>query len=553
MKSIARLVTSIRGQQRRSQRGQAISILSIVLAVFCIGFIGVASCEIARLLIARDQLRTAVEAAALAASASLSSVNSTDGMALHDGAIRQALQVFVSNDVMGAKLNRSREASGDPSLGEALLAFRFLDPNNRNVEVARGDAHGKVVEITARYGLSSMFGNMLGLTVSGFPLRAVATGGANPIDIEMCFDISGSMGFYTPVSFVRRTSTTADPASPNRYDIAVSGGRLMQGRLDRLGATFDRAMAPQDLVPGTNPNFSPALRGLADVGAAGGDNDGNPASFTDLVVNIDGQDTFSGISKDGFDFPNIATVTEAARGNLESAAVFSSSHAALSLPVAPRAGYRAKYLELAAKNVHPLFDAKTAATDFFRILNNSTDARFGLVAFDHEIGTDSSHTFHEANVSRSYAPAGAADFPLPRFAVDADQSHFDEIMNVIPRFTCRGATALYRSFNQAAQDVTGGGRADARKAIVLFTDGMDTVDRSPSVSAMRAAQAKAKGVRLFCVGLSMDPATEHEQRSNLQALANMVGNGSKVYVVNDPARLKGAFSSIARELTQLVQ
>jgi len=79
-----------------------------------------------------------------------------------------------------------------------------------------------------------------------------------------------------------------------------------------------------------------------------------------------------------------------------------------------------------------------------------------------------------------------------------------EIMNIVPQFTCRGSTALYRSFNQAARDVTSGGRTDARKTIVLFTDGMDTVDRSPAVCQSAAAQARAMGVRLFCVGLSMD-------------------------------------------------
>jgi len=539
---------------RRNQRGQAISILAIVIAVFFIGFIGVAACEIGRLLIARDQLRTATEAAALAGSAALSSVNTSDGNALHDNAVKQAVQVFVANDVMGASLSNSREAAGgDPALNEALLSFRFLDPNNNNAVVARGDAKGKVVEVSARYGLKSMFGNLIGLSVMPFPLQATATGGANPIDIEMCFDISGSMGFYTPVTFVRRTSDSSDVNSVNKYAVAVASGRPMQGKLEALNATFDRAMPPQSLFASTNPNFSPTIRGVSEAGSPGGDTDNNPASFSDLVVNIDGKDTFNGFSEDGFDFPNISVLTEAARGNLENAAVFASSKASRSITAAPRAGYRAKYYELAAKHVHPLYDAKVASMDFFRILNNSTDARFGLVAFDHEIGRAPNTTWHDQNISTSYPAGGTHDFPLPRFAVDATESHFSDIMAIVPTFTCRGSTALYRSFNQAARDVTTGGRSDARKAIVLFTDGMDTVDNSPSVARAMATQAKAKGVRLFCVGLSMDPSTEAEQRSNLQALATMVGNGSKVYVVNDPTRLKGAFSSIARELTQLVQ
>lgn len=545
------MTNSARG---RNQRGQAISVLAIVIAVFFIGFIGVAACEVGRLLIARDQLRTATEAAALAGSAALSSVNTSDGNELHDNAVKQAVQVFVANDVMGASLANSREASGgEPALNEALLAFRFLDPNNNNAEVARGDARGKVVEVRARYGLKSMFGNLIGLSVLPFPLQAIATGGANPIDIEMCFDISGSMGFYSPVTFVRRTSDSADANSVNKYAVAVSGGRPMQGKIEALRATYDRAMPPQSLVANTSPNFRPTMRGVSEAGSPGGDTDNNPASFTDLVVNLDGSDVFNGFSEGGFDFPNIGVLTEAARGNLENAAVFASSKASRSITAAPRAGYRAKYYELAAKQVHPLYDAKVASMDFFRILNNSTDARFGLVAFDHEIGRTATGTWHEQNISSAYAPGGSSDFPLPRLSVDATESHFSDIMNVVPKLTCRGSTALYRSFNQAARDVTTGGRRDARKAIVLFTDGMDTVDGSPSAARDMANQAKAKGVRLFCVGLSMDPANEAEQRSNLQALANMVGNGSKVYVVNDPSRLKGAFSSIARELTQLVQ
>jgi hypothetical protein len=395
-----------------------------------------------------------------------------------------------------------------------------------------------------------MFGSIVGISAAPFPLNAVATGGANPLDVSMTFDMSSSMDFATPVTYVRRTCNEADPAATNRYQIAVRGVPL-EGRLDRVPtAQLGCALPPQQLAG----DFSAVMRGRTEVGSCGGPGGGSPEQYSDLVVNIDGNDHFGGISVDGFDFPDLTTLVEASRGNLENAGVFQSSRANVSLggAVAPRAGYREKYLELARKHIHPLNEAKEAAISFFTILNNSTDARFGLVCFDHQIASAPDGHFVMPRVSNSYPQAGTEQFDFAHYTPELVNTNFNDIVGKLPRLTVRGATALFQAFNAAGQDALTRGRPNSRKAVILFTDGFDTVDRDPSICQATALQCKNKGVRLYCVGLSINPSDVTAQRTALTNLSDMVGNGSKTFVVTDSDQLRSVFSNIARELVQLV-
>ncbi|MBP6352106.1 MAG: hypothetical protein KA392_21305, partial [Candidatus Obscuribacter sp.] len=88
----------------RLARGQAISMAALVVAVFFIGMLGCVGFELGRVMIARDQLRTATEAAALAATAALTTEDTGDGNRLHDLATQEALQIFKVNDVMSGAL-----------------------------------------------------------------------------------------------------------------------------------------------------------------------------------------------------------------------------------------------------------------------------------------------------------------------------------------------------------------------------------------------------------------------------------------------------------------
>lgn len=538
-------------RRSRLARGQAISMAAIVVAVFFIGMLGCVGFELGRVMIARDQLRTATEAAALAATAALTTENTSDGNRLHDLATQEAMQILKVNDVMSGPLTNAIESSApNPGSRECFITFKFLDPSNNNAEVPRGDKRGRRIQIAANYGLPSMFGSIVGISAAPFPLNAVATGGANPLDVSMTFDMSSSMDFATPVTYVRRTCNEADPVAPNRYEIARRGIPL-EGRLDRVpAAQIGCAMPPQQL----SADFSALMRGRSEAGSPGGPGVGFPNQYSDLVVNIDGSDHFGGMSADGFDFPNLGTLVEASRGNLENAAVFQSSRANLSLggTVSPRAGYRDKYLELARKHVHPLNEAKEAAISFFTILNNSTDARFGLVCFDHEIANAADGHFDMPRVSNSYPQGGVEQFDFAHYTPELVNTNFNEITAKLPRLTVRGATALFQAFNAAGQDALNRGRPNSRKAVILFTDGFDTVDRDSSICQDTALRCKNKGVRLYCVGLSINPSDVTAQRAALSGLSDMVGNGSKTFVVTDPDQLRSVFSNIARELVQLV-
>jgi len=538
-------------RQSRLARGQAISMAAIVVAVFFIGMLGCVGFELGRVMIARDQLRTATEAAALAATAALTTENTSDGNRLHDLATQEAMQILKVNDVMSGPLTNAIESSApNPGSRECFITFKFLDPSNNNAEVPRGDKRGRRIQIAANYGLPSMFGSIVGISAAPFPLNAVATGGANPLDVSMTFDMSSSMDFATPVTYVRRTCNEADPVAPNRYEIARRGIPL-EGRLDRVpAAQIGCAMPPQQL----SADFSALMRGRSEAGSPGGPGVGFPNQYSDLVVNIDGSDHFGGMSADGFDFPNLGTLVEASRGNLENAAVFQSSRANLSLggTVSPRAGYRDKYMELARKHVHPLNEAKEAAISFFTILNNSTDARFGLVCFDHEIASAADGHFDMPRVSNSYPQGGVEQFDFAHYTPELVNTNFNEITAKLPRLTVRGATALFQAFNAAGQDALNRGRPNSRKAVILFTDGFDTVDRDSSICQDTALRCKNKGVRLYCVGLSINPSDVTAQRAALSGLSDMVGNGSKTFVVTDPDQLRSVFSNIARELVQLV-
>ncbi|HEY9870734.1 MAG TPA: pilus assembly protein TadG-related protein, partial [Candidatus Obscuribacterales bacterium] len=401
--------------------GQSMIVLVLIIAFFVVGALALFGFEVHRLTLAREQLIAACDAASLAGAATLASQDNVDPVAAHDQAMNTALTAFQQNSVLGARLSDAQLGLTDialPGAGQSSVNVEFLDPHNNNQPVDLGDPAGKIVRVSAVLGLEPAFGRFLGLGT--VPVRAISSGGVPDLDVVLAFDISGSIDDQTPVTFVRRQWSPAQarivyivpPARPG-----AKAGPLAQGRIydvlgpvptgTRVNATFPQYLAnsntPDIRWPLTfseksgSPGASPGLRGASNSGAPpGNQSTGNPLSapqyvytYTDLVVNIDGKETFQGISVDGYDFPDLATVVEAARGNLENGGVFRASRADSGVPpnVLPKAGYQAKYFELARANVHPLGDAQKAASDFFTIMNTNTDGHFGLVAFSDNGGT----------------------------------------------------------------------------------------------------------------------------------------------------------------------
>ncbi len=592
----------------RTMSGQAMIVLTAIISLLVLFVVGIFSYEVNRLELVRTQLRSATEAASLAAAATLASQDNTDPTAAHEQAIQTALDTFSKNSVCGISLANAVLSGTDedsPSANNSSIFIEFLDPNNNNQPVAMGNPAGKIVRITGALGALPSFGNFLGL--GNVPIRTTASGGVPDLDVVLCFDVSGSIDDQTPVSVVRR-QWNGDAATgriqyiiPNT-DAGCRAGATANGRLyDIFGpqptGSAIQALPPQNLGQaneGVNRwtlNFSEeappsgytdarGLRGANNTGSPPGNyppstvRTGGAQTFTDLVVNIDGRLAFGGINTpDGYSFPDIATVVEAARGNLENNTVFTSSRANRGVPasVVPRAGYRAKYLELAKLNQHPIKEAQEAAAEFFTIMNTNTVGHFGLICFTDAGGSSPSTVVSNYNVDATYRNAnqgGTGSFPNPLIALSptTGNTKYDQIIDVLPTTTATGGTNIGDVLNRAVDQLSTNSRTGSKKAIVLFTDGQPTVAGPLSSNEwtnarMAAQRARAAGIPIYSIGLAQVPeiipgetAILNDTNSNPSSggVSGIAGYGGKFFLVTDVNDLRKTFENIARQLVQLV-
>lgn len=589
---------------QRRKSGQAMVVLGAIISLLVLFVVGIFSYEVNRLELVRTQLRSATEAASLAAAATLASQDNTDPTEAHEQAIQTALDTFNKNTVCGISLANAVLAGANddsPAANHSSIFIEFLDPNSNNQPVTLGNPAGKIVRITGAIGALPSFGNFLGL--GNVPIRTTASGGVPDLDVVLCFDVSGSIDDQTPVTAVRR-QWNGDAATgriqyiiPNT-DAGCAAGPVANGRLyDLFGpqptGSAIQALPPQNLgqvnenVNRWTLNFSEesppngytdarGLRGANNTGSPPGNyppstvRTGGAQTITDLVVNIDGRLTFQGITRDGYAFPDIATVVEAARGNLEDNTVFTNSRANRGVPatVQPRAGYRAKYLELAKLNQHPIKEAQEAASEFFTIMNTNTVGHFGLVCFTDAGGTNAATVINNYNVDASYTRGGTGSFPNPLIALSrtTGDTKYDQIINILPSTTATGGTNIGDVLNRAVDQLQNNSRTGSKKAIVLFTDGQPTVAGPLSSNEwtnarMAAQRARAAGIPIYSIGLAQVPeiipgetAILNDTNSNPSSggVSAIAGYGGKFFLVTDVNDLRKTFENIARQLVQLV-
>jgi hypothetical protein len=538
----------------RNARGQA-SIPVILIAFLAIGVIGLFAFEVCRAASVRDQLRAATEAAALAGSTALAGSSELEAATSQSNAINVARSVLVKNDIFGVPLTTlESDYDSKPAVNHLKLRMRFIDPKTKN-PVPIGDPKGKTLEVQTKFGMRPLFADMVGMTVAtSMPIEARAQGGVGDLDIVLCFDVSGSMDDETKITRVRRRW---DPGEGKiKYDIIYQG---------EIGPSAHSAIAPQNL------SLNAALRGSANTGTPPGNFPPGSASvdgLTDVVVNLDEQNAFGSFSQDGFDFPSVGVLVEAARGNLENAGVFASSQAntALAGQVAPKPGYQAAYFKYAHEHTHPIAEARAAASDFFNLMNKNSNAHFGLVCFDDTIGSTPLTVKNGPNVSASYPSAGTGNFPIPAITLKQpeDQTNFTEVTGITPKLVALGATNIGGACSKAVDMYTPANtRPNAKKVIIVFTDGAPTVggplSGDPQVNCRLAAQkAKAQGIAVYTVGLALDPGLLPIQQAVLgdtapTGMAKIAGNGSKFFPVTNSSNIRTAFASIARQLSQLVE
>lgn len=577
---------------KRSKQGQMIVILCMVIAVLVLLTIGTFSFEITRVESARNQLRAATEAAALAGAASLAGSDITDTMSAHRQAVNTALQMFQQNNVVGVALNTATTAGSPdtiPGIEKSAVYIEFLDPNNNNVVVQMGNPAGKVLRVTGIFGLNPAFASFLSLPA--VTLQTQALGGVPDLDIVVCFDVSGSIDDQSLVTFVKRQwqpSSTKNIYTVTSTRAGSPAGALARGTIfnilgppatgTRVNTVYPEYLGLADSGVSYPLSFSPGLRGSSDSGSPPGNYPpgnaptGNAQTFTDLVVNLDGKQVFAGYtSPDGYQFPDIATLVEAARGNLDDQLSFVNSKANTGVPsnIQARAGYKAKYMNLAALNSHPLYDAKDAAGVFFNVLNNNTDAHFGFITFADNAGQNAGGTFSDYKIDSSYSSAGTLQVPLPNISLNSSPqvSNYSAVQSAIPGLAATTSTNIGDAVSKAVTQLKQNSRIGAKRAIVLFTDGQPTaggpLSSEPWTNArMAAVQAKNEGIPIYTIGLAQTPAiipgevailNDTNPDPSTGGMAAIAGNGGHFYLVTDVNKLRYTFEHIARCLVQLVR
>lgn len=571
--------------------------LGMVISFVFLLTVGLFSFEVNRLDMAKQQLRSATDAAALAAAATLASSDNLDPVEAHTQAINTALNTFQQNSVIGLPLTNaylSGSASENPLAEQSSLFIEFLDPHRNNQAVPLGDPTGKIVRISSAYGITPSFGQLLGL--STLPVRSVGSGGVPTLDVVLCFDVSASIDDQTPVTFVKRQWN----GTRNVYTVVPTragspAGPLAQGKIYDIigppptGSAVD-GVAPQTLSASndTSSNRWPLTfseeNGAtgARVGLRGATESGSPPgtcpntntytyTYSDLVVNIDGRDTFAGIVSNGYNFPDLATLVEAARGNLENNNVFVNSRANTAVPgnIQPRVGYQAEYQRLAKLNSHPLVDAQQAAQAFLSIMNTNTDAHFSMVAFTSNAGTASNSTLTMWNVDSNYRTAGQQNFPVPLIALNPGtfNTNYETCSTALSNTTAISGTNIGDAVYRAVLQLNQNRRPGSKRAIVLFTDGQPTsgnpLHSDPWTNARRAAQqARTAGIPIYAIGLAQNPeiipsetAILNDTNANVNTggMVAIAGNGGKFFLVTRVDDLRYTFENIARQLVQLVK
>jgi hypothetical protein len=642
-------------------------VLTLIIALLIVFVVGLFAFELNRVEVARSQLRSGTEAAALAAVTTLASQQSTNTMQAHTDAIAAAMYSFQQNEVLGTQLNgsdpdepgipKAYQAASNPDNPpidkEASLYLEFLDPNSNppNQVVPMGDDRGKAIRCYGNFHYQPAFAAFTG--VGDTYLHCMSTGGVPDLDVVLCFDVSGSIDDQTKVTLVKRYLKYASNGNGanaqfngegnsntfgSRVDAVPSGSSVryfvvndpngsnqsngntgkaigtIYGLMDppATGTSFN-AVAPQGYEQASygqywnNSNLGPNLHGTPHTGSqppnsqSPNNDEGTANLFTDAVVNLDGNIVYSGFTYNGsnptvpgnppgppgtFAFPSIPVLVEAQRGNLENPGVFASSGAQtafqqLNIAVFPQSGYQAAYNAQAFAMLQPIGDAKRAASLFYTLMNNNTKGHFGLVTFSTTIGTSPSSTWTHDTIATNYGGDPQQAFPNPMVPLNsaAGQTGYTSCVNSCPQLRALESTNIEGSLASAYTELTTHQRPNAKRAIVLFTDGQPTVGQDPPTTT--ANNCATKNIPIYCIGLAQnaaiitgevdrlndggpgstyqytDPITGSPgsyTTSSSHGIAYITRNaGGKFYLVTNSGNLGIIFGNIARSLCALVK
>jgi hypothetical protein len=312
--------------------------------------------------------------------------------------------------------------------------------------------------------------------------------------------------------------------------------------------------------------------------------DAYPNGYTDLVVEV--KDT------EDYLYPNIAVCLEASRGNLEKKISFYQSKGGgniglnpLLRDIEPHPGYYENYWSQAQTACQPIQDARTAALKFIDSLNRTADVHFGLEAFSDNVGDNPGTCWNVTShkIDPYYYLGGDDLYPVPLIDIDLDWNRFDNLTSLfkgtgvggldgisddhVLALGATGRTNIADALRIAIRQLTdtNKSRTFARKAIVLFTDGVanepNDVYEGNSEAMKQAQRAHQFGIPIFTIGLSQNPDVRPLEDKLLgdgnngsgEGIAYVSGNHAAYISVSSGKDLQEAFQAVARSLVVLLQ
>ena len=517
--------------------------------------------------------------------------------------------------------NNTGTPLGTPPLHTAYLNITLLDQSGN--PVATGSTNAVTMQIQSIYSDSPVFSSGI-LPIGNIETAsALADGGLPQLDLFLCFDVSGSMDDQTTIALINRHWNPA--INTVDYTTVTSGQTIYNTFLTQPEGTAFNALPPQMLSYGaypspsnTNPyifsesvypagNVLAGLRGNQFTYAAGSipglpaatkyppgtivpeqgwppgnfdptnplnanGNGINPTAyangFTDLAVPVPSIGTY--------DFSNLATCVEASRGNMESDAICLQSQGGATInPLLParQAGYYSTYWSQVATVVSPMTAAKQASDNFFNTMNISSNAHFGLSTFSDAAGTSPTSTWPTTNnnCDPNWSYSGTGNFPVPLISLSLAGSNYTQVTQAIDGtggtlpLRATGSTNIADSLNAAIAQLTDPTkfRPLAKKAIILFTDGVPNEPGGSNPAAQAAAFAAAstangKSIPIYTIGLSQNAAILPLEDALLgdgthggNGIAKISGNNAIYVSVTSASQLDQAFQTIARSLVVL--
>jgi Flp pilus assembly protein TadG len=373
---------------------------------------------------------------------------------------------------------------------------------------------------------------------------------------------------------------------------------------------FKTATMPEAGMPPGNCNPATPNVSITPAGATSNNPHLQDASggFTDLVADMgwNSAGTSGGTSINGFSFPNVETAVEASRGNMESDAVMESACGYPGQPAKIPAilpgrgsGYFGAYYTWLLQNASPISAGRLALYNFYNTMNISSNCHLGLICFSTGIGNSPSSVFasnppaagDNYRIDPSYAAGGTGTFPNPACPINSADSQLTDFNTVITAddgsltapplqwasntypLIPEGATDISDSLSAAlgiltdgsadANPLNGSYRPTAKKAIVLFTDGVPNIPGGQTTASNDAlAQATIAGgsnvnIPIYTIGLATNPGIVSLENNLLGTtgppvgIAGLSGNNAIYVNVSNAAQLDQAFQTIARSLCQL--